>query len=176
MRMRSSLPFAPRWRRLLALCYESLLLLAVLFAVAMLYQLLLGLAGVPATAIAGSALWRNLLGLAWLLALLAYFAWCWGRSGQTLAMKTWRLHLQRRGGGAVGWRIMALRFTLALLCYGPLVPMWVWARHDAAHVWLKWLGLALAVLPAAWSLFDRDRQFLHDRLAGSEIRLLPPGE
>jgi uncharacterized RDD family membrane protein YckC len=31
--------------------------------------------------------------------------------------------------------------------------------------------LALALLPVsiAWALFDRDRQFLHDRLAGTRL-------
>jgi uncharacterized RDD family membrane protein YckC len=69
----------------------------------------------------------------------AYFLWCWLRGGQTLAMKAWRVRLV-----GVTPRKALLRFGLALL----LVPT----------------GIAIA-----WALFDRDRQFLHDRLAGTRI-------
>jgi uncharacterized RDD family membrane protein YckC len=73
--------------------------------------------------------------------LAAYFLWCWLRGGQTLAMKAWRVRLV----GATPGRAL-LRFVLALL----LVPT----------------GISIV-----WALFDRERQFLHDRLAGT--RLVP---
>jgi uncharacterized RDD family membrane protein YckC len=71
----------------------------------------------------------------------AYFLWCWLRGGQTLAMKAWRIRLVQ-----VTPRRALLRFALALL----LVPT----------------GISLL-----WALFDRDRQFLHDRLAGTRLEL-----
>ena len=38
------------------------------------------------------------------------------------------------------------------------------------------LALAAALLPVSivWALFDRDRQFLHDRLAGTRLIYVPP--
>jgi uncharacterized RDD family membrane protein YckC len=72
----------------------------------------------------------------------AYFLWCWLRGGQTLAMKAWRVRLVE-----VTPRKALLRFGLALL----LVPT----------------GIAIL-----WALFDRDRQFLHDRLAGTRLVLV----
>lgn len=69
----------------------------------------------------------------------AYFLWCWLRGGQTLAMKTWHLRLV----GVTPARAL-LRFVYALV----LVPTGV------------------AVL---WALVDRERQFLHDRLAGTRL-------
>ena len=71
----------------------------------------------------------------------AYFLWCWLRGGQTLAMKAWRIRLVQ-----VTPRRALLRFALALL----LVPT----------------GISLL-----WALFDRGRQFLHDRLAGTRLEL-----
>jgi uncharacterized RDD family membrane protein YckC len=68
-----------------------------------------------------------------------YFLWCWLRGGQTLAMKAWRIRLQ----GATPRRAL-LRLALAAL----LVPT----------------GISLV-----WALFDRDRLFLHDRLAGTRL-------
>ncbi len=69
----------------------------------------------------------------------AYFLWCWLRGGQTLAMKAWRIRLVQ-----VSPRKALLRFVLALA----LVPT----------------GISLL-----WALVDRERQFLHDRLAGTRL-------
>ena len=35
--------------------------------------------------------------------------------------------------------------------------------------WLGWLASAWAIVPVAWTLFDRDRQFLYDRLSGCAL-------
>ena len=80
------------------------------------------------------------------LTLLLYFGWCWTHGGQTLAMKTWRLQLCDASGGPVRWGQVLLRYTL---CYPSLL--------------LGGIGIL-------WALFDRDRQFLHDRIAGTRIR------
>lgn len=71
----------------------------------------------------------------------AYFLWSWLRGGQTLAMKAWKIRLV-----GVTPANALLRFALALL----LVPT----------------GISIV-----WAFFDADRQFLHDRLAGT--RLVP---
>jgi uncharacterized RDD family membrane protein YckC len=75
----------------------------------------------------------------------AYYCWFWLHGGQTLAMKTWRLRLVRYDGGSIGLLQAILRFVLALI------------------------GIAAAGAGLIWALFDRDRQFLHDRLAGTRI-------
>jgi uncharacterized RDD family membrane protein YckC len=86
---------------------------------------------------------RHLLQLFVLAVFAAYFLWCWLRGGQTLAMKTWRIRLVSKVGHRnLAPRAALLRFVAALL----LVP---------------------TLLGILWALVDRDRQFLHDRLAGS---------
>ena len=91
--------------------------------------------------------WRRHLLQAWLLALIgAYYVWFWSHGGQTLPMKTWRIRLVRADGG------------------GPVNP------GRAAHRYaLAVLGTLAAGLGFAWALVDRDRQFLHDRLAGTAL-------
>lgn len=79
----------------------------------------------------------------------AYFLWCWLRGGQTLAMKAWKIRLVSRTGARLQPANALLRFALACL----LVPS----------------GLGLI-----WALFDRERQFLHDRLAGTRLVLVSP--
>jgi uncharacterized RDD family membrane protein YckC len=60
-------------------------------------------------------------------------------------MKTWRLRLVARDGGSLTWRQAWLRYLAALV------------------------GLAVLGLGFVWALFDRDRLFLHDRIAGTRL-------
>ena len=84
---------------------------------------------------------RHELQLLLVFAFGAYFLWCWLRGGQTLAMKAWKIRLV-----GVTPAKAVLRFVLALL----LVPT----------------GLSIL-----WTFFDPERQFLHDRLAGTRLVL-----
>ena len=82
---------------------------------------------------------RHLLQLFIGVVFAGYFLWCWLRGGQTLAMKAWRIRLVQ-----ITPLKALLRFALALV----LVP---------------------TLVSIVWSFFDRDRQFLHDRLAGTRL-------
>ena len=75
------------------------------------------------------------------LVLLWYFTWFWTHGGQTVAMRAWRFRLERVDGKPVRFPQACLRFLLG------------------------WLS----VLSIVWALFDRDKQFLHDRLAGTRL-------
>ncbi len=123
-------------RRLASMLYESILLFAVAFFGTWLYQFAAGTVVIEG--------WRLAMLQLFLIALFAaYFLWCWLRSGQTLAMKTWRIRLvSKEGHRTLAPRAALLRFIAALL----LVP---------------------TLLGILWALVDRDRQFLHDRLAGT---------
>ncbi|HLX82061.1 MAG TPA: RDD family protein [Burkholderiales bacterium] len=94
--------------------------------------------------------WRmHLLQLFLLAVFAAYFLWCWLRGGQTLAMKTWRIRLVAKNGHArLAPRDALLRFVYAMV----LVP---------------------TTIGIFWAMVDRDRQFLHDRLAGSLLIPVP---
>jgi uncharacterized RDD family membrane protein YckC len=90
--------------------------------------------------------WRRHLLQAWMVFVAgAYFVWFWTRSGQTLPMKTWGIRVVTADGRALGPGRAIHRYALALL------------------------GLAAAGLGFAWALFDPERQFLHDRLAGTAL-------
>ena len=92
-----------------------------------------------------SGFMRSLFQVYLIVVLGLYFVWCWHRGGQTLPMKTWKLRLVSADGGHISVRRAALRYLLACLS----------------------VGLAGAGL--VWAAFDRDRQFLHDRLSGTRI-------
>lgn len=80
-----------------------------------------------------------------LFVLMLYFIWCWLNGGQTLPMKTWKLRIANPDGSN-------LRPLQALL------------RYMAA-----WPSIALFGIGILWALFDEDKQFLHDRIAGTRI-------
>ncbi len=82
----------------------------------------------------------------WLLTLCGvYYVWQWAGAGQTLPMKTWRLQLVTRDGLPVTATHAIIRYIAALA------------------------GTLLLGLGFLWALIDRDRCFLHDRLAGTRI-------
>jgi uncharacterized RDD family membrane protein YckC len=128
---------APLRHRLAAMVYELLLVVAVLFIASFVFVRI----GGDATSGWHRALFQGFL----LLTLFAYFYVFWRRSGQTLAMKTWRIRLVDRDGRLLHLKQSALRFVLALF------------------------GLSLGGVSIVWALFDRDRQFLHDRLAKTRL-------
>ena len=69
----------------------------------------------------------------------SYFLWCWLRGGQTLAMKAWGIRLAG---------VTPVRALMRLVLAAVLVP---------------------TAVSVAWALFDREKQFLHDRLAGTRL-------
>ncbi len=91
-------------------------------------------------ALPGLLLWLHVF-----IVLLAYFGWLWKRNGQTLAMQTWKIKLVTANGMPLANRQIFLRYTLA---------------------WPSLLACGIGIL---WALVDRDRQFLHDRLAGTRL-------
>ena len=74
----------------------------------------------------------------------AYFVFCWARTGQTLPMKTWRMRIVTEEGGTLSAGRAFKRYLLAL-------------------------PGRLSGVSLLWAPFDRERQFLHDRLAGTRI-------
>lgn len=132
---------APFLVRIAAMVYESLLVTAVLFVASLPFLYLVGSAQTG---------WlRHVFQLYLAGVLFAYFSTFWLRSGQTLAMKTWRIRLVTVDGSPLTLKQAALRFVLALL------------------------GLLLVGVGFAWALIDRDGQFLHDRIAGTRLVRVP---
>lgn len=127
--------------RLAAMVYELLLVVAVLFIASFVFIRLTGNA---------QSGWHQVFFRFYLVAVLfAYFSTFWLRSGQTLAMKTWRIKLQNRDAGLLSPSRALLRFALAFA------------------------GFALGGLTIWWALFDREQQFLHDRLSGNRLVVVP---
>lgn len=74
-----------------------------------------------------------------------YFTWFWTRGGQTLAMQTWKMRVVTADGKILNNKQAITRFLLAVV------------------------GIFLFGIGIVWALFDRDHQYLHDRIAGTRI-------
>ncbi len=90
-----------------------------------------------------------LVRLHFLALLMVYCTWFWLHGGQTLAMKTWKLRIVDRSGG-------------------PLRPLQAVLRYLAAWPSLLFFGIGIL-----WAMFDKERQFLHDRIADTRIIMIP---
>lgn len=154
----SALP-APLWRRLLALVYELLAVLAIILVTVMLCLVVTG-----GTLDRHAGWYRAIL----LLAVAAYFVWSWTRGGQTLGMRPWRLHLRMRGGGPIAWPRAVLRFAILA------APLLLTALQPVAGVVTAMVAPFMAwAVDLAVAAFDRRRRALHDILAGTELLYRP---
>lgn len=110
-------------RRLGAVVYDTLLLVALLMLGSFLYVPVVGNM-LPAPL--GRALYQIFL-----LAIgFFYFTGFWVRGGQTLGLRTWKLRLVARDGGSATWTQATQRFVLALVSWLCLGLGFLWALVD----------------------------------------------
>jgi uncharacterized RDD family membrane protein YckC len=137
--LRQQLELASFWPRLAAIIYESFIVMAILFGAAAIPVLALQRKIPPGT------IWYEIY---LFLALLAYFVYCWSRSGQTIGMSAWRLLLTDTVGKRVSAKRAVLRFFVSVpLLFGLLGILWQW--------------------------LDPERIALHDRLSKTRVVRLP---
>ncbi len=143
-------PHALVGRRLLALVYDALPVLAL--------WLLVGAVFTVGFALAGHPLRENirpfsaLQWIEWLCCWLvtgAYATLSWRRGGQTLGMRPWRLRVESLQGG----------------------------RASARQLWVRYAIGTVSVLAAGsgfwWAWIDRDRRTWHDRASGTRLVRVP---
>lgn len=150
------------WRRIAAIPYEGLLILALLLIASFPIAGMKGytLAGVP----------HSFYQMYLLVVTSAYFIWLWHHGGQTLPMKTWRFKVVDQSGKSPTVARAVRRFLCALIFFGPaVVGMVLLFFPDRVRlVVTMWTFLPL-IATVWWANFDPDRQFLHDRLAGTRL-------
>ncbi|CAB3748586.1 RDD family protein [Paraburkholderia solisilvae] len=156
----TSLPPPGVRRRLATLVYEGVILFGVVFLAGYLFSTL--------TQQRNGLTHRDWLA-AWIgIVVGVYFVWCWTHGGQTLPMKTWRLRVVRAKDGApLSWTRAIARYLLAWLWFLP--PL---ALHPLLGLSVPHTLAAAALWFVAWTASARlfaDRQFLHDRLAGTRV-------
>ncbi len=136
----------PLWRRLLALVYDLLIVVAIVMVVGLLCQLATGGQLIHTVGKAAAPIWYQLLQA---LVVMAYFISSWRRGGQTVGMRPWRIRVTSDDGGTPSLQqaLIGLHATLWTLLI----------------VWAAWFAVAL---------FDPRRRAVHDFAAHTEIRQL----
>ena len=119
------------------LIYEALVIIALSFACALVFLLVIG--------DASHGIKRYALQLFLWLSIGVYFVWCWHKSGQTLAMQTWRLKLVNQNNQILSLDVAIARYVLAFI------------------------SLMLFGFGFLWAIIDRDNLFLHDRLLKTKL-------
>jgi uncharacterized RDD family membrane protein YckC len=133
-------------RRLAAMVYDGLLVLAVLMIITACFLPFTRGEAVTWDRFPWLAVpyWAALVG-----AIIVYFGVPWTRGGQTLGMASWRLRVQRNDGYLLTWRDVVVRLGASVL---------------------SWLSAGLGW---AWALYDRERRTWHDQLSRSRVVVLP---
>jgi uncharacterized RDD family membrane protein YckC len=153
-------------RRLGSLVYESLLQVALVLVTGFVLVPLVSPASGPATSLQlpqAAGRWISFAGV--VVTTAVYCVWCWSRGRRTLPMKTWHLGLATASGDPPS---AARAFARYLACWiGPALAGAVYFalhRHGlGAHAaWLVGFNFL-------WAFIDPERQFLHDRIAGTRI-------
>ncbi len=129
------------FRRLAAICYDGLLLLALLMVTTSLII-------IPLEMEAGdTSVGHNPFFQFMIFGLIPplFFSWFWIKGGQTLGMQAWRLKAVRNDGKPLTWRDALLRYFSALLSW------------------------AVAGLGFLWIFIDHDKLAWHDRLSKTRL-------
>jgi len=121
----SEYTYCPLPRRLLAMLYDCLVLLALLILAA---ALALPFGDVDQTAL------KDFGYTLWLLAVcFAYLGSCWRYGGMTLGMRAWRIRLVSSNDLAVSWPRCLLRFLVGLVALGLIGLGIFWALLDSRN-------------------------------------------
>lgn len=158
-----SAPACPLWRRLCALVYDLLIVVAIMLASVMVGLLVTG----------GHLLDEHQhLRAYWFPFFEAacvggYFVASWRRGGQTVGMRPWRIRLTRDDGGTPTLqqaliRVLVAAAPLILLLLEPMLGLRA-TLWTLLAVWAGWFTVAV---------FDPRRRALHDIAAGTEMRRL----
>lgn len=149
-------------RRFLAMTYEAMLLFAVVFIAGYLFDALTQ---------SRHALMLRHPRQVWLFVVLGiYFTWFWTHGGQTLAMKTWNIRLVDGTRDRLSLARAVARYLLLWIFVLPTLALLYVADVTG---WGSVLALAAAlVIPPLYARFDRDRQFIHDRLLGTRLETI----
>jgi uncharacterized RDD family membrane protein YckC len=152
----------PLWRRLIALVYDLVAVLAIVMVVGLLCQIATRGQLITTGVQVHIAWWYQPLQA---VVVAGYFVVSWLRGGQTLGMRPWRIRVTTANGGQISTRQALLRLLVAalpllLLLLAPVFGLKpaLWA---VAGGWAIWFATAL---------FAPRRRALHDLAAGTEIR------
>jgi uncharacterized RDD family membrane protein YckC len=152
----------PLWRRLIALVYDLVAVLAIVMVVGLVCQLTTGGQLITTGAQVRIAWWYQPLQA---VVVAAYFMVSWLRGGQTLGMRPWKIRVTADTGAPLSTRQALIRVLVAALPLLLLLLAPAFGRQAA--LWAVAAGWAIWLVAA---LFVPRRRTLYDLAAGTEMR------
>lgn len=137
----------PIWRHMLALLYDTFLIIPLIMAANALLMAIYVNLFMNFDTTQEILLPAGAVQVVVILCIALFYSIFWRRGGQTLGMQAWRIKLVSNEGGQLTTPQIALRLVGALLS-----------------------GLILGIL---WKYLDRDGYYWHDRLSKTHLVLLP---
>tara|TARA_R110000824_G_scaffold7892_6_gene35899 strand:- start:10027 stop:10536 length:510 start_codon:yes stop_codon:yes gene_type:complete len=107
---------ATLWRRLAAILYDSIIIIAIWIVVGFVVLSAFGIDQaqvVQNERVQMDPLYRLTLFCSMILSAYLFFAWFWTHSGQTLGMQAWKLRVQNADASAISYKQSLIRFVLA---------------------------------------------------------------
>lgn len=147
------------WRYYTMILYESCLLFGVLFFA--------GVLVLPLSHAENSPLY----GLYLAVVSFIYFAWQWRRSGQTLAMATWKVHIVQDNGSdvKVTWWQAVRRFIVAGVIYLSFILACYWSFSSTPIMWLASILWVFFLLNTVHPWFDSRYRMWQDLASGTRL-------
>ncbi len=137
------------FRRLAAIFYDSVLVLALMAAAFTLVYLPLAM-GLGLEDLRQYPLYQHLMSI-WILVVgVGFHLWFWTHGGQTLGMRAWRLKIYSADGGPVTLKQALIRYLVAII------------------------SLAAGGLGFLWILWQPDKLAWHDMASGTRLVLVDP--
>lgn len=107
---------AALWRRLAAMVYDSIVVIAIWIIVGFIVLSAFGIDQaqiVENDRVVMDPYYRLTLFSSMLLSAYLFFAWFWTHSGQTLGMQAWKIRVQNPDGSAVSYKQSLIRCVIA---------------------------------------------------------------
>lgn len=153
LRPQGDFPAVGLGRRMAAICYDTLLCVALMVVTTFIYKLawmgIVGEARLHQLSESGALDADPLLSSILLITLFGFFAKCWTHAGQTLGMQVWGIRVQNADGTAISLWQALLRFIIAIA---------------------SWLCAGLGFF---WSLFDTHKRCWHDMYSETQLVRVP---
>ena len=152
------------FRRLAALLYDALLVIAILFIAA----LPLPLVEEPVRTL----WWARILEQLYLLtAWFLFLGWFWTHGGQTVGMKAWRMKLQCVNGDKPSWRHALIRFFVSSGSFWLLLVLYGLEILSSKIAFI--LASIIFGLAFLWILIDPKGCAWHDHLSRTRLVMVP---